>query len=225
MQMGSKCLGVAGYGLTYIGLEAREEIDEEWMARGIGHLEDALLGQKRLDLVAGDDIALFQRFNGKVLASVAILCQDDLFGGRKRKKQHEHANSTSTVRSGSFQSDFIRAKEYKKRNTSATVQSPYFAEMAAPEDADKAEVVQRNAAGELRGASRFVCAVAVVERPARTSHRREYLQSNKKKQHKSVRFRLVTGEHYNYTDFLVVVKNTNPRPSIYKTNGRGGPST
>ena len=97
--------------------------------------------------------------------------------------------------------------------------------MAAPEDADKAEVVQRNAAGELRGASRFVCAVAVVERPARTSHRREYLQSNKKKQHKSVRFRLVTGEHYNYTDFLVVVKNTNPRPSIYKTNGRGGPST
>ena len=181
MQMGSKCLGVAGYGLTYIGLEAREEIDEEWMARGIGHLEDALLGQKRLDLVAGDDIALFQRFNGKVLASVAILCQDDLFGGRKRKKQHEHANSTSTVRSGSFQSDFIRAKEYKKRNTSATVESPYFAEMAAPEDADKAEVVQRNAAGELRGASRFVCAVAVVERPARTSHRREYLQSNKKK--------------------------------------------
>ena len=89
---------MAGYGLTYIGLEAREEIDEEWMARGIGHLEDALLGQKRLDLVAGDDIALFQRFNGKVLASVAILCQDDLFGGRKRKNNMN--TQTRLVRSG-----------------------------------------------------------------------------------------------------------------------------
>ena len=64
--------------MTYIGLETGEKIDEERMAGGIGHLEDALLGQKRFDLVAGDDVALFQRFNGKVLASVAILCQNDL---------------------------------------------------------------------------------------------------------------------------------------------------
>jgi len=54
--------------------------------------------------------------------------------------------------------------------------------MAAPEDADKAEVVQRNATGELRGAPRFVGAVAVVHWPAWTSHRRENLhQENKRK--------------------------------------------
>ena len=51
----------------------------------------------------------------------------------------------------------------------------YFAEMAAPEDADEAEVVQRNAASELGGASRFVRAVAVVQRPSWTPYRREYL--------------------------------------------------
>lgn len=73
--------------MTYIGLEAGEEIDEEGMAGGIGHLEDALLGQKRFDLVTCNDVALFQRFNGKVLASIAILCQNDLF--RKGNGQDE----------------------------------------------------------------------------------------------------------------------------------------
>lgn len=67
-----------GFFVTYIGLKAGEEIDEERMTSRIGHLEDALFGQKRFDLVAGDDIAFFQRFNGKVFASIAILCQDDL---------------------------------------------------------------------------------------------------------------------------------------------------
>ena len=71
--------------MTYIGLETGEKIDEERMAGGIGHLEDSLLGQKRLDLVAGDDVALFQRFNGEVLASVAILRQNDLFGEQVAK--------------------------------------------------------------------------------------------------------------------------------------------
>lgn len=72
--------------MTYIGLETGEKIDEERMAGGIGHLEDALLGQKRFDLVAGNDVALFQRFNGKVLASVAILCQNDLLRENKTNK-------------------------------------------------------------------------------------------------------------------------------------------
>ena len=52
--------------------------------------------------------------------------------------------------------------------------------MAAPEDADKAEVVQRNATGELRGAPRFVGAVAVVHWPPWTSHRRENLHQENK---------------------------------------------
>ncbi len=51
--------------------------------------------------------------------------------------------------------------------------------MAAPEDADEAEVVQRNATGELRGAPGLVGAVAVVHRPAWTSHRRENLPQKK----------------------------------------------
>ena len=72
--------------MTYIGLETGEKIDEERMASGIGHLEDALLGQKRFDLVAGNDVALFQRFDGKVLASVAILCQNDLLRENKTNK-------------------------------------------------------------------------------------------------------------------------------------------
>jgi hypothetical protein len=60
--------------------------------------------------------------------------------------------------------------------------------MAAPEDADKAEVVQRNATGELRSAPRFVGAVAVVHWSAWTSHRRENLPNEiKYKRHKSVR--------------------------------------
>lgn len=58
--------------------------------------------------------------------------------------------------------------------------------MAAPEDADEAEVVQRNATGELRGAPGFVGAVAVVDRSAWTSHRRENLNKKKFKRQKSV---------------------------------------
>jgi hypothetical protein len=57
--------------------------------------------------------------------------------------------------------------------------------MAAPEDADEAEVVQRNATGELRGAPGLVGAVAVVHRPAWTSHRRENLPHKKKQKQKT----------------------------------------
>ena len=48
------------------------------MARRVGHLEDALLGQQRLDLVARDDVALLQRFDGEILARVAVLRENDL---------------------------------------------------------------------------------------------------------------------------------------------------
>jgi hypothetical protein len=57
--------------------------------------------------------------------------------------------------------------------------------MAAPEDADEAEVVQRNATGELRGAPGLVGTVAVVHRPAWTSHRRENLPHKKKQKQKT----------------------------------------
>lgn len=59
---------------------------------------------------------------------------------------------------------------------------PYFAEMAAPEDADKAEVVQRDATGELRCAPRFVSAVAIIHRSARSSCWGENLSTKKIRQ-------------------------------------------
>lgn len=63
---------------AYVGLEAREQVDEERVARRVGHLEDALLREQRLDLVARDDVALFQRLDREVLARVAVLRQDHL---------------------------------------------------------------------------------------------------------------------------------------------------
>jgi len=59
---------------THIGLETREEVDEERVSGRVGHFEDALLGQERFDLVAGDDVALLQRFDRKVLGRVPVLC-------------------------------------------------------------------------------------------------------------------------------------------------------
>jgi hypothetical protein len=117
--------------------------------------------------------------------------------------------------------------------------------MAAPEDADEAEVVQRNATGELRGAPGLVGAVAVVHRPAWTSHRRENLPHKKKQKQKtqissSFGFFFQTLPPLLFSSFLLfsvtwtmdVVKkqqqkqeNKNPVTpiGIYKTNGHGGP--
>jgi hypothetical protein len=53
-------------------LEAGEHVDEEGVAHRVGHLEDPLLGQQGLDLVAGDDVALLQRLDCKVLAGVEV---------------------------------------------------------------------------------------------------------------------------------------------------------
>lgn len=48
------------------------------MPRRIGHLEDPLLRQQRLDLVPGNDVALFQCLDGEIFAGVSILRQYDL---------------------------------------------------------------------------------------------------------------------------------------------------
>ena len=61
-----------------VGLEAGEHVDEERVAHGVGHLEDALLGQERLDLVASDYVAFLERLDGKVFARVQVSGQDNL---------------------------------------------------------------------------------------------------------------------------------------------------
>ena len=63
---------------SYLYLEASEHVDQEWMSHGVCHLEDAFLGQERLDLVPGDDVALLQGLDGEVLAGVLVLGQNDL---------------------------------------------------------------------------------------------------------------------------------------------------
>ena len=55
--------------------------------------------------------------------------------------------------------------------------------MAAAEDADEAEVLQRDAAGELRLAARLVGAVAVVERTAARTPHREHLHVKRKEKY------------------------------------------
>ena len=62
----------------YVGLEAREEVDEERMARRVGHFEDALFGKQRFNFITSNNVTLLQRFNGKVLVRVAVLGQYDL---------------------------------------------------------------------------------------------------------------------------------------------------
>jgi hypothetical protein len=59
--------------ITNLCLEAGEKVDKEGVSLGVGHLEDAFFGQQRLNLVARDDVALLQRLDGEVLASVAVL--------------------------------------------------------------------------------------------------------------------------------------------------------
>lgn len=63
---------------NYLYLEASEHVDQEWVSHGVCHLEDAFLGQERLDLVPGDDVALLQGLDGEVLAGVLVLSQNDL---------------------------------------------------------------------------------------------------------------------------------------------------
>lgn len=48
------------------------------MPHCVGDFEDSLLTQQRFDFISGDDVALLQRFNGEILAGVAVLRQDDL---------------------------------------------------------------------------------------------------------------------------------------------------
>ena len=59
-------------------LEAGEHVHEERVAHGVGHLEDALLGQEGLHLVPGNDVALLQGFDCKVFTSVDVPCKNDL---------------------------------------------------------------------------------------------------------------------------------------------------
>jgi len=59
-------------------LEAGEEVDEEGVSLGVGHFEDAFLGQQGLDLVSGDYVSLLQRLDREVLARVSVLRQNHL---------------------------------------------------------------------------------------------------------------------------------------------------
>ena len=59
-------------------LEAGKHVDEERVAHRVGHLEDPLLRQQRLHLVADNDVALLERLDGKVLARVEVLGQNHL---------------------------------------------------------------------------------------------------------------------------------------------------
>ncbi len=65
-------------GRAHLSLEAGEEVDEEGMPHGVGHLEDALLRQERLHLVPGDDVALLQRLDREILPRVLVAGQDNL---------------------------------------------------------------------------------------------------------------------------------------------------
>lgn len=53
---------------SHLCLEAGKQIDQKRMTHRIGHFEDSLFAEQRLDLVAHDDVALFERLDGKVLA-------------------------------------------------------------------------------------------------------------------------------------------------------------
>lgn len=64
--------------MNYVSLKAGKQIDEEGMTRRIGHFKDSLLGEQRFNFVTGDDVALLQRFDGKVLVRVSVLRQNDL---------------------------------------------------------------------------------------------------------------------------------------------------
>ena len=64
-----------------VRLEAGEHVDEEGVPHRVGHFEDPLFGQQRLHLVPRDDVALLQRFDGEVLASVLVTRQNNLGRG------------------------------------------------------------------------------------------------------------------------------------------------
>ena len=61
-----------------VRLEAGEHVDEEGVPHRVGHFEDPLLGQQRLHLVPRDDVALLQRLDGEVLASILVPRQNHL---------------------------------------------------------------------------------------------------------------------------------------------------
>ena len=53
-------------------LEAGEEIDEEGVSHGVCHFKDPLLSKQGLHFISCNDVALFQSFDSKVLASVLV---------------------------------------------------------------------------------------------------------------------------------------------------------
>ena len=59
-------------------LEAGEEIDEEGVSHRVCHFKDPLLSQQGLHFISCNDVALFQGFNSKVLASVLVPGQNKL---------------------------------------------------------------------------------------------------------------------------------------------------
>lgn len=63
---------------VHLSLKAGEEVDEEGVPHGVGHLEDPLLGQEGLHLVASNDIPFLQGLYGEIFPSVLVACQDNL---------------------------------------------------------------------------------------------------------------------------------------------------
>lgn len=88
---------------THLRLEAGKQIHQERVPHRVGHLEDALLAQQRLDLVPRNNVALLKRLNGKVLPRIFVLRQNDLakVAPTKHAQQPEavdlHSCSTSSA--------------------------------------------------------------------------------------------------------------------------------
>lgn len=81
-----------------VRLEASEHVDQEGVAHRISHLEDAFLGQQRLDLVPRNDVAFLERLDRKVLARVLVAGKDHLRSERKEKvKKRRYAIRNAVV--------------------------------------------------------------------------------------------------------------------------------
>lgn len=65
--------------------------------------KDPLLGQKRLDLVPSDDVALLQRLDGEILAGVFVLRQDH-FAEMAAPQNADQSEMVATHRSRGGQS-------------------------------------------------------------------------------------------------------------------------
>lgn len=65
-------------------LKAGKKVDQEGVAHLGGRLEDALLRQQALHLVPSNNVALFERLDGKVVFCLLVLAEEDLV--RKEEK-------------------------------------------------------------------------------------------------------------------------------------------